>query len=373
MPAATIYPSASFDPRLWRARRDARETFPINAPRAHFFGMARAAIWHGVQVLGLRPGDEILVPAFNCGSEVDPLVQAGLKLVYYGVDEEFNARPEEIAVLVTSQTRALYITHFFGFPQRGTDALAAVGAAHQVPLIEDCAHGLFSRHPDGRILGKSGDISIFSMRKTLPIGDGAALVLNKPGLPGPDVQLRHRLLHHLSPRWRRDAARGEHGRDEDAPATDREPSGNAKPERTALTRDQSFIREQQELQGISRLAHRVMLGSNVSDIVAKRRRNFEVVLESLPPGSGLKPVFARLPEGTSPLAFPLFADDPRSVVQDLRRHGILARRWWAHFHAEIPWDSLPDAVFLKTHLVAIPVQQRIAPERLAAAVKALRA
>jgi selenocysteine lyase/cysteine desulfurase len=372
MPAAILYPTASFDPRLWRARRDARDTFPFNAPRAHWFGMARAAIWHGVHVLGLRAGDEILVPAFNCGSEVDPLVQAGLKLVYYGVDEEFNARPEEIASLVTSQTRALYVTHFFGFPQTGTDALGAVAAENQIPLIEDCAHGLFSRHADGRILGKSGDISIFSMRKTLPIGDGAALVLNRPGLPDPDVQLHHRLLHQLSPRWRRDGARGDHGREEHTGARDGEPAASANPGRTPLTRDQSFIRERQESQGMSRLAHRVMLGSNVNDIVAKRRRNFEVILESLPPGAGLRPVFRVLPEGTSPLAFPLFADDPRRVVLDLRRKGILARRWWAHFHAEIPWDSLPDAVFLKTHLVAIPVQQGIAPERLAAAVKELR-
>ena len=39
----------------------------------------RTAIWRAVTMLGLTPGDEVLAPAWNCGSELDPLLRRGLQ------------------------------------------------------------------------------------------------------------------------------------------------------------------------------------------------------------------------------------------------------------------------------------------------------
>jgi dTDP-4-amino-4,6-dideoxygalactose transaminase len=74
----------------------------------------RVAIRKACDILGLRPGDEVLAPAFNCGSELDPLLDAGLAVRLYGVDRQAMVEPEAIARLIGPRTRAVYLTHYFG-------------------------------------------------------------------------------------------------------------------------------------------------------------------------------------------------------------------------------------------------------------------
>ncbi len=49
---------------------------------------------------------------------------------------------------------------------------------HHISLIEDNAHGLYSKDSCGNSLGSLGDIAIFSFTKSLPTTDGGALVVN---------------------------------------------------------------------------------------------------------------------------------------------------------------------------------------------------
>ena len=55
------------------------------AERYHFH-KARIGIRHACDLMGLRPGDEVLAPAYYCGSEIDPLIKAGAKVTLYRVD-----------------------------------------------------------------------------------------------------------------------------------------------------------------------------------------------------------------------------------------------------------------------------------------------
>lgn len=87
---------------------------------------------------------------------------------------------EDLGRRIGKRTRAVLCTHYFGFPQ-ALKALRALCDEHSVYLIEDCAHALFSCSGDG-YLGTWGDASVFSLRKTLPVPNGGALVLNRPGL-----------------------------------------------------------------------------------------------------------------------------------------------------------------------------------------------
>src|SRR5690349_1195738 len=48
----------------------------------------RTAVGLLCSALGLGPGDEVLLPAYNCGAEVDPFVQAGCKVLFYRVDRQ---------------------------------------------------------------------------------------------------------------------------------------------------------------------------------------------------------------------------------------------------------------------------------------------
>ena len=61
----------------------------------------RVAIRHACDLLRLNPGDEVLVPAYNCGSELDPLLDAGLTLRLYPVGRDARIDPAQIAALIT--------------------------------------------------------------------------------------------------------------------------------------------------------------------------------------------------------------------------------------------------------------------------------
>lgn len=135
----------------------------------------RTAIALVVEALGLAPGDEVLVPAYNCGTEVDALLASGLRLRFVDCDARGLLRPEALLASVSEGTRALYVIHPFGWPQP-LNEIDEWRRAAGLRLIEDCALSLFSRYPDGAAIGSVGDVAIYSLPKSLPSGDGGLLV-----------------------------------------------------------------------------------------------------------------------------------------------------------------------------------------------------
>lgn len=112
--------------------------------------------------LGLKEGDELVLPAYTLGELVVRLRRYGLCPVAADVDtESFVVTPESVARAITPRTRAVIALHCFGVP---CDILgiSAVAAQHGLPLIEDCAHA-FGARIDGRPVGCLGDAAIFSL------------------------------------------------------------------------------------------------------------------------------------------------------------------------------------------------------------------
>jgi hypothetical protein len=80
-------------PGAYARRPSGRLPFPLGEPTCAFFAKGRHALWHGVRGAGLGGrGDEILVPAFNCGSEIEALVRAELMPRFYKATE--TLKPE---------------------------------------------------------------------------------------------------------------------------------------------------------------------------------------------------------------------------------------------------------------------------------------
>ena len=130
-----IFPSSTFGYK-------AIHGFPFRHCQASYWVNARAALWQGLQVLDLAPGDRILVPVCACGSEIDVLLKFGLIPVWYPVDERLQIdlnwlESNDAAV----GARALFVIHYFGFPQP-LRALRAYADQRKLALIEDNAQGL---------------------------------------------------------------------------------------------------------------------------------------------------------------------------------------------------------------------------------------
>jgi len=138
----------------------------------------RTAIALACEILELKAGDEILAPAYNCGTEVDALVSFGLSISAYRVGSDAKIDIDDLKSRLTSSTRAVYVIHYFGWEQPTTE-LRQWCDRHDLKLIEDCALSLFSSGPSG-LLGRVGDAAIFSFPKTLGTWHGGLLSLATP-------------------------------------------------------------------------------------------------------------------------------------------------------------------------------------------------
>ncbi|HEY3968002.1 MAG TPA: dTDP-4-amino-4,6-dideoxygalactose transaminase [Planctomycetaceae bacterium] len=134
-------------------------------------------------LLGLQPGDEVIVPAFTFVSTVNAFVLHGAKPVFADVrPDTLNIDEHLVADLITPRTRAIVPVHYGGVGCE-MNALLYLGRRHGITIIEDNAHGLFGKY-EGRWLGSFGCLATQSFHETKNVtcGEGGALFINNPAL-----------------------------------------------------------------------------------------------------------------------------------------------------------------------------------------------
>lgn len=110
---------------------------------------------------GLRPGDEVIVPAVTWATTVSPLLQLGCVPVLVDVDEEtLNLRPDAVAAATGPKTRAVMPVHLLGNPV-DMEPIVAHAKTHGLWVIEDTCESLGSEI-GGRKVGSFGDFGTFS-------------------------------------------------------------------------------------------------------------------------------------------------------------------------------------------------------------------
>jgi len=127
-----------------------------------------------LQLAEIASGDEVLVPAFNCPSMIEPIYWTTAKPVYIKIKHDLTLDLDDIEKKITTKSKAILAPYFFGFPQK-MKALKALCDAYNILLIEDCAHAYFGG-TKGEPFGSYGDFAIASARKFFPCNDGGALI-----------------------------------------------------------------------------------------------------------------------------------------------------------------------------------------------------
>lgn len=138
-----------------------------------------SALHLAVRALKMKPGDEVIVPAFTMMSPIFALLYEGLKPVPVDVDTTFwNLQVEAIQKKMTSKTKAILVVHNYGNPANMPEIME-VARSHDLKVIEDCAEALGSSCC-GMKTGTFGDISTFSFfaNKLITTGEGGMVSTN---------------------------------------------------------------------------------------------------------------------------------------------------------------------------------------------------
>lgn len=130
--------------------------------------------------IGIKPGDEVIVPSYSFITSASSFVRSGAKIIYCDIDQTtLMPNIEDIKKEVTKKTKAIIIIHYQGQSVDYLDELQNFCLNQKIYLIEDAAQALGSFFKK-KALGLFGDFSCFSFHQTKNIhsGVGGLLVVN---------------------------------------------------------------------------------------------------------------------------------------------------------------------------------------------------
>jgi dTDP-4-amino-4,6-dideoxygalactose transaminase len=135
-----------------------------------------------LKVLGVGPGDEVIVTPRTFLASASCVVTAGATPVFADVDRDSqNISAETIAAVLTPRTKAIICVHLAGWPC-DMDPIMALAAQHGIYVIEDCAQAHGARYK-GRPVGGIGHMGAWSFCQDKIMttgGEGGMLTLNDP-------------------------------------------------------------------------------------------------------------------------------------------------------------------------------------------------
>lgn len=130
-----------------------------------------------LNVLGIGPGDEVILPAISFISSATAVSRAGAIPVFVDIEESScNMDPDSVREALSPKTRAVMAVHFGG-TMCNIDAISSICREHGLLLIEDAAHAQGSEW-NGRRAGSFGIAGSFSFQngKVLCSGEGGMLI-----------------------------------------------------------------------------------------------------------------------------------------------------------------------------------------------------
>jgi dTDP-4-amino-4,6-dideoxygalactose transaminase len=130
-------------------------------------------------LLGIGPGDEVIVPAFTFVSTANAFVLRGARPVFCDIrPDTLNLNEAKLEECITPRTRAIVPVHYAGVGCE-MDVILEIAGRHGLAVVEDNAHGLFGKYR-GQWLGSLGCLASQSFHETKNItcGEGGALLIN---------------------------------------------------------------------------------------------------------------------------------------------------------------------------------------------------
>jgi len=160
----------------------------LGVPRVLLTTSCTHALEMSALLLDCGPEDEVIVPSFTFVSTANAFALRGARLVFADIrPDTLNLDESRLEFLITPRTKAIVVVHYAGVSCE-MDSILAIASRHGVRVVEDNAHGLFSRY-NGTYTGKFGCLATQSFHETknFTCGEGGALIIN-------DAELMERAL-----------------------------------------------------------------------------------------------------------------------------------------------------------------------------------
>ena len=154
-------------------------------PQAIAVSSGTAGLHLALLTLGIREGDEVIIPSFTFIAVANAVLQVRATPVFAEIDPiTLNLDPEAVESVLTPRTRAILLVHTFGIPA-DIDAFQALAARHKLFLIEDACEAIgaeFGQPPNACRVGSFGHLSVFGFypNKQITTGEGGAVLAHDP-------------------------------------------------------------------------------------------------------------------------------------------------------------------------------------------------
>jgi dTDP-4-amino-4,6-dideoxygalactose transaminase len=151
----------------------------LNVPDVLLTTSCTHALEMAAMLLGIEPGDEVIMPSFTFVSTANAFVLRGAQPIFVDIRlDTHNINEKLIEQSITPRTRAIVVVHYAGIACE-MDQILVIARRHGLAVVEDNAHGLGARY-HGRPLGSFGSLATLSFHETKNIqcGEGGALIMN---------------------------------------------------------------------------------------------------------------------------------------------------------------------------------------------------
>jgi perosamine synthetase len=332
-----------------------------SAPHAIAVSSGTAGLHMALLTLGIKEGDEVIVPSFAFIAVANAVLQVRATPVFADIDPvTLNLTPDTVERVLTPRTRAVLVVHTFGIPADML-ALRDLAMRHNLVIIEDACEAIGADLHQRRV-GSFGDLAVFGFypNKQITTGEGGAVLAR--------TQFHADRLRSLRNQGRN-------------------------PDRQSQSTEVSFGGEHDwlhhpdigfnyRLSDIACTLGRVQLG-RIDEILSLRRsaaERYHVLLSDIPELE-LPPL--TMPDST--ISWFVFVvrlpkDGDRNRVQTfLAQHSIASAPYFAPIHLQPAWSQrlalhkpLPVTEFIGARVLALPFFTRITPTQQEQIASALR-
>lgn len=371
-PTPKIPPSALLE--TTSAHASAKSDIPsiLEIKNTLFTTSGRASIALALEHAGITTDDEILIPAYHCEAMVAPAKWRQAQIIFYRINPDTSAQLEDITSKITPKTRAIIVTHYFGFEQQ-LHNVKKLCVEHNMILIEDCAHAMFGVS-SGQAIGATGDYAIGSCMKFLPIYEGGMLCsasrnLNNLNLSPPSVKFQIKsginaleisinynrlgslgqgvkaLLKIKDKLWKH-LKQSKIGHDGSSLGPSSSEGG--------FGLDEGWIHK-----NMSWFSRWIINHSALDQIALKRRQNYQAMYPTLAKLPHCRVLFESLSEHTVPWVFPIYVEHPEKYFIPLKMQGVPVWRFGEFLDSAVTKDVCPVSVEYSQHIFQFPCHQSL--------------